>query len=553
MAAVCGIYKKEDQSNIPVEWCPECQKALCSPCSQRHKQDKSSKDHEIMASNNYHKLPPFIKNINQNCSNHTMKYQFLCREHDTLICNKCIKTEHKKCKEIPYLPDIVGKVKTSNAFEDVAREMKEAVEILRNGIAEQQKNLKGFQNQRKEMARKVEDTMARIMTYLMKVKQNMLSDIDVVIKEEEGKGVVTQNTLQTMENQISEIYNQKESIKSYATNLQTFIGIKEMEKVVEESKSVLTELSDNGTLCCTNIALKEINAIEDMLTKEKLFGYIEATKSPSSMSIETCKPQQAHIIKYTMPKQLQFQERVKVGHRNHFGCCTLPSGIMVVNDYFNDRIKNFNQDGTMTPTIKVMEKPYDIAVVNDNQVVISLPWKASISLVDVNNEKIIKTWSSIPRVAGISYTDGDIIFCVSFTGIKRLNINNKTINDVINDKTVSTYSHAVATHERLYYSCSDSTYTVTVLDSGYNIIFKYQDKAVLRFPWGVTIDNYNNVYVTGYWTHNLLEICPDGKVNQLLSEDDGLYNPTAVHYNCHTKQFIVVVRGMKIVHKYSLG
>lgn len=155
---------------------------------------------------------------------------------------------------------------------------------------------------------------------------------------------------------------------------------------------------------------------------------------------------------------------------------------------------------------------------------------------------------------GISYGDGHIIFCVPNTGIKRLNISTETIDTILNDKTVKDESHIVTGGDRICYTCPPTTDTVTVLNSKYNVIFKYQGRTLLVNPFGVTVDSHNNVYVIGALSYNLLVISPDGKkVHQLLSKDDGLLYPTAVHYDCHTKQLIVVVSAGDTVHKYSLG
>lgn len=212
-----------------------------------------------------------------------------------------------------------------------------------------------------------------------------------------------------------------------------------------------------------------------------------------------------------------------------------------------------NPDETMESTISVEDQPYDATAIDENQIAVSDHWNETISIVDVRNENVNKTLCTENEVTWISYTDGQIIFCVLKTGIQRLNINTETIYNVINDETVSNVSHVVASNDRICYTCPDTSETVTVLDSYNNVIFEHKDSFLLINPWGVTTDIYNDVYVTGHWSNTLFGISPDGKkVRQLLGENDGLRNPTGVHYDCHTNQLIVVAMEENSVHTYYL-
>lgn len=67
---------------------------------------------------------------------------------------------------------------------------------------------------------------------------------------------MTIGKLQVMEKETSEIIDQEGSIKIHATNLKTFICIKEMQKVVEESKTSLKYLHDRRVFDSTYVELE---------------------------------------------------------------------------------------------------------------------------------------------------------------------------------------------------------------------------------------------------------------------------------------------------------
>lgn len=55
----------------------------------------------------------------------------------------------------------------------------------------------------------------------------------------------------------------------------------------------------------------------------------------------------------------QFQFKVDVDDGYHYGCSTLPSGLIVVTDHVNSLLKLINPDGTVKFTSRFKDKQYD--------------------------------------------------------------------------------------------------------------------------------------------------------------------------------------------------
>ena len=54
-------------------------------------------------------------------------------------------------------------------------------------------------------------------------------------------------------------------------------------------------------------------------------------------------------------------------------------------------------------------------------------------------------------------------------------------------------------------------------------VWQFTDDAVLEEPFGIDIDNNDNVYVADRALNNIVVISADGKLcKEILSEDDGL-------------------------------
>ena len=71
--------------------------------------------------------------------------------------------------------------------------------------------------------------------------------------------------------------------------------------------------------------------------------------------------------------------------------------------------------------------------------------------------------------------------------------------------------------------------------------FNYQ--RALQGPFGISVDNDENVHVVGYNSNNVVVISPDGQRHrQLLSSKDSLIFPTVLDYDKSTNRLLVVNR-----------
>jgi sugar lactone lactonase YvrE len=61
------------------------------------------------------------------------------------------------------------------------------------------------------------------------------------------------------------------------------------------------------------------------------------------------------------------------------------------------------------------------------------------------------------------------------------------------------------------------------------------DERVIYCPLGISVDNDGNVYVVSYNSNNVVVFSPDGqRYRQLLSDMDGIVNPTVLDYDKFT-------------------
>jgi hypothetical protein len=55
-------------------------------------------------------------------------------------------------------------------------------------------------------------------------------------------------------------------------------------------------------------------------------------------------------------------------------------------------------------------------------------------------------------------------------------------------------------------------------------LWEFKDESLLKDTRGVTVDNYDNVYVTSYRSNSVVVLEPDGSQGrQILNSDDYMY------------------------------
>lgn len=105
----------------------------------------------------------------------------------------------------------------------------------------------------------------------------MMSEIDTVSTTNEMKVTETLTLIKEKEGIIQNLIDQMDGIQRYTSNFQFFIGIKEVEIIIVDSKRVLHDLSEQGALNDIFIAMEENEEMERTLSCLISFGNITVT------------------------------------------------------------------------------------------------------------------------------------------------------------------------------------------------------------------------------------------------------------------------------------
>ncbi|CAC5370709.1 unnamed protein product [Mytilus coruscus] len=231
---VCALCQDDDLLNQTVTWCTECDVFLCMECDKHHKKSPSSKCHKIMSTEDYNNLPTFMQEISVECQDHKKEFVLYCSCHACPCCVQCV-TKHQKCQDLKPLSEILKNVKSSATVrlleKDIADLKENFEEILQYLTSMIDKN-----NIQKTKAIEEIRTMRRsIDNYINSLEQQILGDLE----SKHSKLKLNMNTLlkqmvhKTVK--IRKLQDDFSNMTLYATKLQMYIGLREIEKTTSEA------------------------------------------------------------------------------------------------------------------------------------------------------------------------------------------------------------------------------------------------------------------------------------------------------------------------------
>ncbi|XP_071149178.1 E3 ubiquitin-protein ligase TRIM71-like [Mytilus edulis] len=542
---ICGPCSERYTTKPSAYWCSDCQEAICDDCQEHHKVLKVTRSHELIPIDKYKSLPSFITDIQQSCTYHNEKYQQYCVAHLLPICFKCIK-EHQKCNVIP-LDEVTNNAKTSGHLQDLETRLVDLLQNIDRIKKDRKANLYSIQEKKERYLAEIQQRRNQINKHLDKLETEIIQDLEE--KECQCKENIQKilSEVEEKKNLIIENQTNLQSIKQHASDLQTFLAMRNIEVKVLENEQYLQSLVETNKLDLVDLTCNVDPGVLSILDSLKTFGSIEIDKKSSSIRLIREKDKQAQL-QVTPTKSLDdlkliLQKTITTGGMKIRGCCISVNGEFFFTDYnLRKRLNVIASDGKFK--FDMLLDPsygYDITIINEKTIAItsgSSSEHIGIDIIDIESRKKIKFISLPDRPWGITRDQDSLFVCVERRGIYRVNTLDYTTSHLISCKlSGSTYISVFA--EKIYYT-DWLNHTVDCCDRKGSSVWRFKKESVLRNPRGITVDNEGNVFVVGEHSSNVVMISNDGKhYKQILTIDDGLRKPSAIFFDKQTRKLLV--------------
>jgi hypothetical protein len=360
-------------------------------------------------------------------------------------------------------------------------------------------------------------------------------------------------SLDQKQKKLSEYQTDLVNIKTIASDLQTFVAVKEIEKDIETHDTYLQSVVNSDSLCQIKLACKIDTSLKTITTAIQKFGEVVVESKPCELIFVRRKDKQAQLMVTDLSPpmsveniQLNLKQKLIIKGRNIRGCSLLPGGRMVLSCWASNTLSFINKEGVELFQIgqdKIGSETYDtVYIKDDNSIAVSSGDKGGnkcITIIDIESQEIITTISMDTYIYGMAVRGRTIYYCTGNTGLKMLNINDKSVSQIINSNMSNIFCMTTSGDKLYYTNCH--TDTVTCCDLHGTTQWEFKDERVLENPHGISVDNNGNVNVVGCSSNNVEIISPYGQRHrQALSSGDGLVQPRALNYDKAANRVLVV-------------
>ncbi|CAG2201340.1 unnamed protein product [Mytilus edulis] len=211
------------------------------------------------------------------------------------------------------------------------------------------------------------------------------------------------------------------TMTEYATELQMYVGLTEIKKKISQAENFIKDLESADIFDEKNIEITISPALKSILENAKSFGDININISPTTLQLKAGREDQAQYvvpsipcienIKPSMLRTLTIPENMK--SMGIIACRILLDGKYLILDYLNRKchLLLFNNDGIfIRKVVTLLRSSYDVCLVRNNTVAVTLGFTNKTVLVDIedNSIKAIKLSHKCDAVAS---DDKMLIIC----------------------------------------------------------------------------------------------------------------------------------------------
>ncbi|XP_071135646.1 uncharacterized protein [Mytilus edulis] len=541
----CNICELRHLSNLSTHWCPECEQSLCPECKEHHGVVKIVRNHKLIPIEYYKKLPPFLSELRQSCQEHNENYQLYCPTHETCICYKCIKL-HGKCEAVP-LDDMLNDIKTSEMYKDLEQTMIDMLENIKEIKHDRQVNISDIETEKKKQLEEISQMRLLVNNHFDKLEKELKLEVEETVIQTTEKIRQTILFVKETEQKISKNIADLNDIRSYASELQTFLGMKEMQNRVTENEKSMQSLLDDGLLQQMVLKSAVDTSIGNCLSEIKVFGSVEILTKQERLSQRKRKHKQAQLLAVQKQKFIQditlnqIQAMTTTNGGAIRGCCATPDNHLLLTHHSKSKLSLMDFHGSCLASFSIgYGDSYGVSFLDNHNVAVTsgqVDVFHGINIIHLPSRKKVDFIELPGNPFSIASTSEKIYCVVKYMGIYQINKNDHKISTFVKGN-FSSCSFVATNEENIYYS-NDKSCIISTSYSG-ETLWEFKHEKILHGPRGAAFDNYGNLYITGEKLSNVVVLSSDGKQHrEILTRSDGLNYPSAIFFDKDENRLIV--------------
>ncbi|XP_076108066.1 uncharacterized protein LOC143076234 [Mytilus galloprovincialis] len=542
----CHLCEEEDVFNVAIVWCADCENFLCKDCEKHHGRSKASKDHQTISQDEYKKLPSFIVGITNRCEKHDQKYDFYCKFHGDPCCVKCIKDNHKGCRDLDPLVEVLSGIKTSAKVSNLDKEFNILLENFDMVVKYLNIRKATFEKNKTASLKEIRNLRASINKHLDKIEKKIVDDLSEAFNKIKLQSDHLTSEIEDRRKVIKNLQNDLSKMTKHATDLQIYVDLQYLEKSTTEEDRYLIDLQRNGQLDDIGLETKLSSDLKCLTNNIRTFGNAIAHSSPCSLQLKTSSEPQVHLlvssivtidsINPTLKTTLKIPKRFK--RFKVYGCQILPDGKHLLLDTVSKSLLLFSKEGEyIEKVISFKDEPNDLCYIKDSLIAVTFLTVPNLLLIDLIQKDITKSITVEGSCYGID-SDGATLVVSLNDRPKRLvtlDLEGTILSEigVPGEYTVRTalYKNNIV--------CSDwKDNLIYCYTKNGDLLWKYKHVDICE-PFGITVDKHGFIYVACTRNGKIVVLSEDGKISRTILLKNGIVGPRAINIDKTSSSLLV--------------
>jgi DNA-binding beta-propeller fold protein YncE len=437
-------------------------------------------------------------------------------------------------------------------FYEIEQSIDELIETIGKIRQNRETNASTVKEQKILIENEIRELRTKIEKHLDKLQESLMKELT---ETEKGITVETLKLLVALDEKQKELTEHQTNIvniKMYASDLQAYLAVKQIDKDVETQDTCIQSIINSNSLNQNKLSYMIDNGLKTITTSIQKLGEVVVESMPCELTFVRKKDKQVQMMVADLSPpmsvyniQLKLKQKISIKGNLIKGCSLLPDGRIVLSCIDTNTVSFINKEGIELFQIgkdKTGSRTCDTVYVKYNNCVAVSSGPGSngcIAMIDIESQKVMRTISMDTGVYGMAVTDRTLYYCTETKGLKMLHLTNNYVRHIISRKRFNV--HYVAIYDNQLYYTGYYAHTVICCSLLGTTQWIFKNYRVLCGPLGISVDNDGNVYVVGFDSNNVVVISPDGKLcRQVLSSEDGLRNPRVLDYDKSTNRLLVV-------------
>ncbi|VDI16261.1 Hypothetical predicted protein [Mytilus galloprovincialis] len=203
-------------------------------------------------------------------------------------------------QEMKPLSDILKQVKPSASVQLFEKDLKDVKENFEQIIKYLKNSIKTNKCQKTKAAEQIQSMRKSVDEFLNKLEKDIIDDLESKQVKLKSKMNTLLQQLKTQANHISQLQSEFSKMTQYATGLQMYAGLREIEKTTSEAAKYLEDLKSGGRLDEVNLELNISTKLQSILKDVKSFGDINISSHPFTLQLKAGRKDQAQYLVPTL-------------------------------------------------------------------------------------------------------------------------------------------------------------------------------------------------------------------------------------------------------------